>query len=74
MNAQPQTIPVFTMAHNAVTAAKNLISESGLVIPRGTPGRILEWTPRGELIVDFGAQPVFVVPSDSTMILLGGQR
>lgn len=74
MNAQPQTIPVFTMAHNAVTARVNLISESGLVIPRGTQGRILSWTPRGELIIDFGVQPIFVVPSDSTMILLGGKR
>lgn len=74
MNAQPQTIPVFTMAHNAVSARVNLISESGLIILKGTPGRILEWTCTGQLVIDFGAMPVFIIPSDSTLILVGGQR
>lgn len=74
MTAKPQTIPVYTPAYSAITAAVNLISESGLVIPRGTPGRILSWTSTGQLIIDFGHQPAFIFPADSPLILIGGQR
>lgn len=74
MNTQPHTIPVFTLAHNAVSAAKNLISESGLIVPQGAPGRIVEWTPAGELIIDFGMLSVFRVPADSELIRIGGNR
>lgn len=74
MNTQPQTIQTFALSHNSVTAAKNLISESGLIIPRGAPGRILEWTRTGQLIIDFGMLTVFCVPSDSELIQTGGQR
>lgn len=74
MKPQTTTLPVFALTFSAISAGANLISESGLVIPKGTPGRILSWTSTGQLVIDFGHQPLFTLPVESKLILIGGQR
>lgn len=68
------TIATSVFSFSAISANVNLISESGLVIPKGTLGRILSWTSTGQIVIDFGLMTVFTIPADSPLILIGGQR
>lgn len=71
----PRTIEVNKPGNDAAAPASHLhvcitcdaVTEtSGLIIPQGTTGRILDYTDRGFLI-DFGLPAVCVLPADSPL-------
>ena len=63
-------VTAFVTPHHrpTITAAVDLRTESELVIPKGTPGRILEINRHGLAFLDFGAFPVYAVPVGSNLV------
>lgn len=61
-----------------VTAANHLKTDSGLIIPKGTAGILLEVNRHGLAFVDFGAFPVFALQFGSPLVhwpdLAGGAK